>query len=49
MCLHSACCPHGIDAARELHPLLETGPSLWDHDLVAEGRRLLDLSATGST
>jgi RNA polymerase sigma-70 factor (ECF subfamily) len=47
LCLHAARLPGRIDATGELHSLLEQDRSRWDRDLVAEGQRLLDLSATG--
>jgi RNA polymerase sigma factor (sigma-70 family) len=48
MCLHAARLPGRVDAAGELHTLLEQDRSRWDAELIAEGQRLLDLSATGS-
>jgi RNA polymerase sigma factor (sigma-70 family) len=48
MCLHAARLPSRVDAAGNLTSLLDQDRSLWDPDLVAEGQRLLDLSATGS-
>src|SRR5262249_37444444 len=45
--LHAARLPGRIDDAGELHSLLDQDRSRWDHELVAEGQRLLDLSATG--
>ena len=47
MCLHAARLPARLDAAGDLILLREQNRSLWDERLVAEGRRLLDLSATG--
>jgi RNA polymerase sigma-70 factor (ECF subfamily) len=47
MCLHAARLPARIDAAGDLMPLLEQDRSRWDRKLVAEGLRLLDLSARG--
>jgi len=48
MCLHAARLPGRVDASGELHTLFEQDRSRWDMDLIAEGQRLLDLSATGS-
>ena len=48
MCLHAARLPGRVDAAGELHTLFEQGRSRWDIQLITEGQRLLDLSATGS-
>jgi RNA polymerase sigma factor (sigma-70 family) len=48
MLLHAARLPGRLDASGELHSLLEQDRSAWDTELIAEGRRLLDLSATGS-
>jgi len=48
MCLHAARLPGRIDAAGELHTLFEQDRSRWDAQLICEGQRLLDLSATGS-
>lgn len=47
MCLHAARLPARVDGAGDLIPLLEQDRSRWDPRLVAEGERLLDLSATG--
>jgi RNA polymerase sigma-70 factor (ECF subfamily) len=47
-CLHAARLPGRIDAAGELHSLLDQDRSRWDRELIVEGQRLLDLSATGS-
>jgi RNA polymerase sigma-70 factor (ECF subfamily) len=46
-CLHSARMPARLDGAGDLIPLREQDRSLWDERLVAEGMRLLDISATG--
>jgi RNA polymerase sigma-70 factor (ECF subfamily) len=47
MCLHAARLPARIDPAGDFTLLLEQDRSRWDMELVAEGQRLLDLSATG--
>jgi RNA polymerase sigma factor (sigma-70 family) len=47
MCLLGARLPARLDSDGELLPLLEQDRSRWDGALLAEGRRLLDLSATG--
>ena len=47
LCLHAARLPGRIDDAGELHSLLDQDRARWDKDLIAEGQRLLDLSATG--
>lgn len=47
MCLHAARLPARLDEAGDLIPLREQDRARWDERLVAEGRRLLDLSATG--
>ncbi|WP_434040903.1 MULTISPECIES: RNA polymerase sigma factor [Sorangium] len=47
MCLHAARLPARVDASGHLSSLLHQDRSRWDRALVAEGRRLLDLSATG--
>lgn len=49
MCLLAARLPARLDGAGDLIPLLEQDRALWDARLLGEGRRLLDLSATGST
>ena len=48
MCLHAARLPGRVDASGELHTLFEQDRSRWDMQLIGEGQRLLDLSATGS-
>lgn len=48
MCLHAARLPGRIDASGNLSSLFEQDRSRWDQELVTEGLRLLDLSATGS-
>jgi RNA polymerase sigma-70 factor (ECF subfamily) len=47
MCLHAARLPGRIDDAGNLSPLYSQDRSKWDRALVAEGLRLLDLSARG--
>jgi RNA polymerase sigma-70 factor (ECF subfamily) len=48
MCLHAARLPARVDVSGNLSSLLEQDRSRWDQELVTEGLRLLDLSATGS-
>jgi RNA polymerase sigma-70 factor (ECF subfamily) len=48
MCLNAARLPARVDASGNLTSLFDQDRSQWDSELVAEGRRLLDLSATGS-
>jgi RNA polymerase sigma-70 factor (ECF subfamily) len=47
MCLHAARLPGRVDAEGNLMPLFEQNRDLWDAKRVAEGLRLLDLSARG--
>jgi RNA polymerase sigma-70 factor (ECF subfamily) len=47
MCFHAARLPARVDRGGQLHPLTEQDRALWDPSLIAEGRRLLDLAATG--
>ncbi len=47
MCLHAARMPGRLDGAGDLTPFFEQDRRLWDQTLIAEGRRLLDASATG--
>lgn len=47
MCLHAARLPARLDASGNLTPFLDQDRSRWDTKLMAEGERLLDLSATG--
>ncbi len=49
MCLHAARLSARVDSAGNLSSLLNQDRARWDGALLAEGRRLLDLSATGST
>jgi len=48
MCLNAARLPARVDSAGNLSSLFDQDRSQWDRDLVDEGLRLLDLSATGS-
>jgi RNA polymerase sigma factor (sigma-70 family) len=48
MCLDAARLPARVDAAGHLSSLFEQDRSQWDRELVAEGLRFLELSATGS-
>jgi len=48
MCLDAARLPARLDAAGNLSSLSDQDRSLWDHQLIAEGQKLLELSATGS-
>jgi RNA polymerase sigma factor (sigma-70 family) len=48
MCLHAARLPARVDALGDLTLLFDQDRSRWDTALVTEGRRLLDLSATGT-
>jgi RNA polymerase sigma-70 factor (ECF subfamily) len=47
MCLHAARLPARVDASGELRSLFEQDRSRWDASRVAEGQRLLELSASG--
>jgi len=47
MCLHAARLPARVDAGGNLSSLFDQDRSQWDSQLVAEGQRLLDLSAAG--
>ncbi|WP_324293028.1 MULTISPECIES: DUF6596 domain-containing protein [Sorangium] len=47
MCLHAARLPARVDASGDLTSLLHQDRSRWDRRLLAEGQRLLDLSAEG--
>jgi len=47
MCLHAARLPARVGDDGELHSLDDQDRGRWDRALVAEGQRLLDLSATG--
>jgi hypothetical protein len=48
MCFNAARLPARVDSSGNLSSLFDQNRSQWDQDLVAEGLRLLDLSATGS-
>jgi RNA polymerase sigma factor (sigma-70 family) len=48
MCLDGARLPARVDGSGNLTSLFEQDRSLWDRQLIAEGMKLLDLSATGS-
>ena len=47
MCFNAARLPARVDSSGNLSSLFDQNRSQWDQDLVAEGLRLLDLSATG--
>jgi predicted RNA polymerase sigma factor len=48
LCLHAARLPGRTDELGELTVLFDQDRSRWDADLLAEGLRLIELSATGS-
>ena len=48
MCLDAARLPSRVDDSGNLNSLLDQDRSRWDSQLIAEGQRFLDLSATGS-
>jgi RNA polymerase sigma-70 factor (ECF subfamily) len=48
MCLNAARLPARVDASGNLNALIDQDRALWDRELVGEGLRFLDLSATGS-
>lgn len=48
MCLDAARLPGRMDASGNLSSLFDQDRSRWDQELVVEGLKLLDLSATGS-
>ena len=48
MCLGAARLPARVDASGNLSSLLHQDRSQWDSQLIAEGERLLDLSASGT-
>jgi RNA polymerase sigma-70 factor (ECF subfamily) len=48
MCLCTARLPSRVDASGNLSTLFDQDRSQWDRELIAEGQRLLDRSATGS-
>jgi RNA polymerase sigma-70 factor (ECF subfamily) len=47
MCFHAARLPSRLDGAGDLNPLADQDRSLWDRELIAEGRRLMDSAAKG--
>jgi RNA polymerase sigma-70 factor (ECF subfamily) len=47
MCLHAARLPTRVDASGQLSSLFDQDRSRWDKQLIAEGLRLMELSATG--
>jgi RNA polymerase sigma factor (sigma-70 family) len=47
LCLHAARLPGRVDASGNLSSLLDQDRTQWDRELIAEGLKLLDLSATG--
>ncbi len=47
MCFHAARLPARLDSSGDLRSLFDQDRSQWDANLVAEGQRLLDLSASG--
>src|SRR5260370_41278629 len=47
MALHAARLPSRVDAAGELQALWEQDRSMWNRTLIAEGRDLLERSASG--
>jgi len=47
MCLHAARLPARLDAMGNLSSLFDQDRSKWDAELVSEGQRFLDLSASG--
>jgi RNA polymerase sigma factor (sigma-70 family) len=47
MCLHAARLPARLDSSGDLLPFFEQDRSQWDGALVAEGQKLLELSAFG--
>jgi RNA polymerase sigma-70 factor (ECF subfamily) len=47
MCLHAARLPARVDASGNLTALFDQDRALWDRKLIVEGKRLLDLSASG--
>ena len=48
MCLNAAWLPARVDAAGTLRALVDQDRSLWGQELLAEGLKFLDLSATGA-
>jgi RNA polymerase sigma-70 factor (ECF subfamily) len=48
MCLNKARLPARLDASGKLNSLFDQDRSLWDQKLIAEGLKLLELSANGA-
>src|SRR5207248_7701800 len=48
MCFDAAHLPARVDASGDLSSLVDQNRSQWDRELVAEGLKLLELSATGT-
>jgi RNA polymerase sigma factor (sigma-70 family) len=48
MCLHAARLPGRVDSSGDLRTLFDQDRSQWDGNLINEGQRLLNLSASGS-
>jgi RNA polymerase sigma-70 factor (ECF subfamily) len=48
MCLNAARLPARVDVSGNLHALVDQDRSLWDRNLIGEGLKLMELSATGS-
>jgi RNA polymerase sigma-70 factor (ECF subfamily) len=48
MCLNAARLPARVDVSGNLHALIDQDRSLWDRELISEGLKLMELSATGS-
>jgi RNA polymerase sigma-70 factor (ECF subfamily) len=48
MCFHAARLPGRVDTSGDLIPLFEQDRSLWDQELVREGAKFFEISATGS-
>ena len=49
MCLHAARMPSRTTPTRELVPLADQDRALWNQELIADGLKLLELAACGST
>jgi predicted RNA polymerase sigma factor len=48
MCLNAARLPARVDVSGNLHALVDQDRSSWDRQLITEGLKLMELSATGS-
>jgi predicted RNA polymerase sigma factor len=48
MCLHAARLPGRVDETGNLNPFLDQDRAQWNRQLIEEGLRMLELSATGS-